>query len=129
MNKSISRGRSRGHSAFNMGAVTAVTANQRPTPPTPPSLTILYRRALYEATRRYIPCIYGSLVTQPMGGLFLGPSIPYLPDTVNVRFFTLRLIGLGRRHLQKKTKKKKKRRTFAHSPLFRSVLWSILGGF
>ena len=43
-----------------------------------------------------------------MGGLFLGPSIPYLPDTVNVRFFTLRLIGLGRRHLQKKTKKKRK---------------------
>src|SRR5437762_8558829 len=34
------------------------------------------------------PCIYGSLVTQPMGGLFLCPSIPYLPDMVNVRFFT-----------------------------------------
>src|SRR5438046_6302052 len=105
-----------------MGAVTAVTANQRPTPPTPPSLTILYRRALYEATRRYIPCICGSLVTQPMGRLFLGPSIPYLPDTVNVRFFTLRLIGLGRRHLQNK---KKKRRTFAHSSFFLSFLCSI----
>ena len=60
-----------------------------------------------------------------MDGLFLGPWIPYLSDTINVRFFTLRLIGLGR-HLQKN---KKKRRAFA--PLcfgrWKTSLWSFLG--
>ena len=112
-----------GHHALYMGAVTTVTANQRLPPPTPPSLTTLYRRALYMGDPSIHVCIDGSPVTQPMGGLFLGPWIPYLPDTVMYVFFYPQADW----HLQKKKKRRLSLPLFGRRKTFTLVILGTLG--